>query len=162
MPLIHIHEGYELGKWVSRGLLQAQLVATYSKDPSTQVGCYIETPNHRPVAHGFNGFPPGIADDDRLHVREEKLELVVHAEMNAIHNRTRSPEGCTLYTWPIGPCVRCAVSIISEGVKNVVFPDIPHPRFQESVDKGVRAFLEADLNVFVVAPSLVPRLHYTQ
>ena len=59
--------------------------ARMSKDPSMSVGAVIVGPDREIRSAGFNGFPRGIADTkERLSDRDVKLQLVVHAEMNAV------------------------------------------------------------------------------
>ena len=50
-----------LNKWDSRFLEIANLVATWSKDPSTQIGA-IAVKDKRLISTGYNGFPRGIED----------------------------------------------------------------------------------------------------
>ena len=50
--------------WDDRFLSLAALVAGWSKDPSTQVGCVIVDPDRRVRGMGYNGFPAGIADTE--------------------------------------------------------------------------------------------------
>lgn len=101
-----------------------------SKDPATRVGSVLVR-DRVLISTGFNGFPRGIADDERLFDREMKLKLVVHAEVNAVLNCAmvgRSMQGATLYTacqsnaaiWGGPPCTRCAVECIQAGVREVV------------------------------------------
>ena len=85
--------------WDKRFLDMARLVAAWSKDPSTQVGAVVVDPDYRVRGMGYNGFPAGIKDDERLHDRPAKHKLVVHAETNAIATACRhgaSFLGCTL------------------------------------------------------------------
>ena len=42
----------------------AKLSALRSKDPNTQVGCCIATPDNRIASLGYNGLPYGLSDDD--------------------------------------------------------------------------------------------------
>ena len=71
-------------RWDRYFLDLALLNAQMSKDPSTKVGAVIVGPDREVRSMGFNGFPRGIADTrERLECREVKLDLVVHAEMNA-------------------------------------------------------------------------------
>ena len=70
-----------MNKWQRRFFDLARLVATWSKDPSSQVGAVIVDDKKRIVSVGFNGLPMGVEDtDERLNVRELKYELIVHAE----------------------------------------------------------------------------------
>lgn len=98
----------------------AQHVATWSKDPSTQVGAVVVPRRGRFMAFGYNGFPPGIEDTpERLKDRQTKYRLIQHAERNALDNATFDVEGGTLYV-TLFPCDECAKSIISKGIRRVV------------------------------------------
>lgn len=107
-------------KWDRRFLGLANLVATWSKDPSTGVGAVIVDAKNRIVSMGFNGFPRAVHDDEaNLNDRDEKLRRTIHAEENALLFAGRSVEGCTIYvTHP--PCARCAAKIIQAGIVRVV------------------------------------------
>jgi len=65
-------------KWDKRFLELAKLIGSWSKDPSTQVGAVIVDENNRLVSVGYNGFPIGIEDNQRLFDREEKYDIIVH------------------------------------------------------------------------------------
>ena len=107
-------------KWDRRFLGLANLVATWSKDPSTGVGAVIVDAKNRIVSMGFNGFPRAVRDDEAtLNNRDEKLRRTIHAEANAILFAGRPVEGCTIYvTHP--PCAKCAATIIQAGIARVV------------------------------------------
>lgn len=120
-------------RWDNHFLAIAKECSRMSKDPSTRVGAVIVGPDREVRSTGFNGFPRGIADTaERLINREEKLKLVVHAEMNAILNAARfgAPlKGCSLYlvatddsgeTWGGPPCSRCTVEVIQSGISKIV------------------------------------------
>ena len=114
-----------MADWDARFMALAGHVATWSKDPSTQVGCVIVGPHREPRSMGFNGLPRRIEDThERLHVRELKCELIVHAEENAILHAACVGvplNGCTAYvTFP--PCPKCAASFIQAGIKRVCTP----------------------------------------
>lgn len=108
-------------KWDRRFLKLAELVASWSKDPSTRVGAVIVDDLRLVRGLGYNGFPRGVADDDRLRKKETKYPLVVHAEANAILNSNGSVRGCTLYSTQI-PCHECCKLLIQAGISWVVFP----------------------------------------
>ena len=139
-------------KWDQRFLGLAAHIATWSKDPSTQVGCVVVGSDREIRSTGFNGFPRGIEDDDnRLADRAKKYPLICHAEENAIMHAARIGmplKGCTAFvTWP--PCCRCARSLIQAGVAEVVFPEgceIP-PRWQEDFETSNGMLNEAGVNV---------------
>lgn len=129
-----------MANWDARFLDMARLVSSWSKDPSTQAGAVI-TDGNRMVSVGFNGFPRGISDDERLAIREVKYEMVVHAEVNAVLFARRSLVGLTLYTWPIPSCSRCAAVVIQSGISKVVYP---HPN-ERAIDLWKR--MNCDLTI---------------
>ena len=66
-------------KWKGRYLELAKCVSTWSKDPSTQVGCVAIGSKGQVLAQGYNGFPRGIADSElRLNHRPTKYKYMVH------------------------------------------------------------------------------------
>jgi dCMP deaminase len=113
-------------KWDMRFIGLAQHISTWSKDPSTKVGCVVVGEDREIRSTGFNGFPRGINDDEeRLMDREKKYPLICHAEENAIMHAARigvSLKDSTAYvTWP--PCSRCARSLIQAGIREIVYPE---------------------------------------
>lgn len=103
----------------------AHLSAKRSKDPSTQVGACIVSPEHRVVGIGYNGFPNGCSDDIFPWNREgnfgdTKYPFVVHAELNAILNSTQNLKGCSIYV-SLFPCNECAKAIIQSGISRIVY-----------------------------------------
>lgn len=120
-------------KWDRHFITLALENARMSKDPATQAGAVIVGPDREVRSMGYNGLPRGIADThERLHSKDLKRSLVVHAEMNAILNAARigvSTRGCTLYlaltdesggVWGGPPCTRCTVEIIQAGITQIV------------------------------------------
>lgn len=104
----------------------AILSAMRSKDPNTQVGACIVSPDRKIVGVGYNGFPKGCSDDDLPWEREgnwidTKYPYVCHAELNAILNSSiTSLKGSTLYV-ALFPCNECAKAIIQTGISKVVY-----------------------------------------
>lgn len=105
----------------------AIIASQRSKDPRTQIGACIVTPDNKVVGVGYNGFPYGCSDDvfpwDRdedLPWLDRKYPYVVHAEVNAILNTPVKPKGCSLYC-TMYPCHDCAKVIIQSGIKQLVF-----------------------------------------
>jgi dCMP deaminase len=106
-------------EWDARFMKLALEVSDWSKDPKRHVGAVVVSPDKRQFSVGYNGFPQGVADlKDRL-TSEEKNELMVHAELNALLNARRDLTGWTLYT-TFPPCLDCAKAIAQSGVKRVV------------------------------------------
>ena len=108
-------------KWHIRFMKLALEVASWSKDPSTQVGCVLVR-NKKVLSTGYNGLPKNLSDSlDILHDREKKYELTVHAEVNAVTTAALhgiSTEGATAYV-TFNPCSRCAAVLINAGVTSV-------------------------------------------
>ena len=102
----------------------AKLAAHRSKDPSTQVGACIVSPDDIIISTGYNGMPKGCSDDEFPWGREgaeTKYPYVVHAELNAILNANgRDLRGSRVYV-ALFPCNECAKAIIQSGVKEVVY-----------------------------------------
>lgn len=107
-------------KWDRRYLSLAELVSGWSKDPSTKTGAVLVGMNNRIVSVGYNGFPPGIADDARLNDRETKYKTIIHCEVNAVLSAGRPVRGATLYTVPFLSCPPCASIMIQAGIVRVV------------------------------------------
>lgn len=97
-----------------------------SKDPNTQVGACIVSPDNKILSMGYNGFPMGCSDEKFPWAREgEPLKMkylyTVHSELNAILNyRGGSLEGSKLYV-SLFPCNECAKAIIQSGIKTIVY-----------------------------------------
>lgn len=133
--------------WDEFFLGEARNYSRRSKDPSTKVGAVIVRPDNTPASHGFNGLPRGVGDwASRLHNRELKYKLTVHAEINAIAFSRENLDGYTLYVWPIPPCVDCAGPIINSGIKRIVSPQA-NERWGESCDLAKTIFEEAGVEV---------------
>ena len=105
----------------------AMLAARRSKDPSTQVGACIVSPDNIIISTGYNGMPKGCSDDTFPWDRTGELEVetkypyVVHAELNAILNANgRSLRNSRIYV-ALFPCNECAKAIIQSGVKEVLY-----------------------------------------
>lgn len=98
-----------------------------SKDPNTQVGACIVTPDNKIVGVGYNGLPIGCSDDEFPWEREgewaqTKYPYVCHAELNAILNSVGSVKDCRIYV-ALFPCNECAKAIIQSGIKEVIYAD---------------------------------------
>lgn len=111
--------------WDLRFLDMARLVATWSKDPSTQVGAVAVGHRRRILGQGYNGFPSGIRDlDERYQNRDMKYGLVVHAEANVIYNACRVGvmlETATVYVYGMYPCPECVKALAQVGVSRIAF-----------------------------------------
>jgi dCMP deaminase len=137
-----------MDKWNERFLSMAELVGSWSKDPSTKVGAVIVRPDRTIASMGYNGFPRGVKDEylDRDH----KSLRTVHAEMNAILS-AREPftgYGYTLYVSPLFPCANCAAAIIQSGLSAVVARmGAMRPEWQTSFDAAADLFNQSGVSV---------------
>jgi len=137
-----------LPKWDQRFLALAEHVASWSRDPSTKVGCVIADPLKRVVSLGFNGFAQRVNDNpERLDDRPIRLRMTLHAEENAVLTaESRRVIGATCYIWPLLPCAHCAAVLIQSGITRVVAPS-PSPalleRWGNDLDLAREQFTEA-------------------
>lgn len=141
---------FEIDKWDSRFLGLAFEVSTWSKDPSTKVGCVLVDNSLHVVGLGFNGFPQGMNDSEELYAdRDTKLKRTIHAELNAILNSNGSAAETTAYVTH-APCTQCALILIQSGVDRVVYP-APNrdllSRWGESIEYSRSLFEEAAMEV---------------
>lgn len=114
-----------MDKWDKRFLDLAKFIAQWSKDPSTKVGAVIVRPNKSICSVGYNGFPIGVNDSkERYENRDIKIQLIQHAEKNALNFATENLNGYTMYTWPFASCSQCAGAIIQRGIKRCVAPKL--------------------------------------
>lgn len=106
----------------------AKLSGLRSKDPNTQVGACIVSPDNKILSMGYNGFPSGCSDDEFPWDREgseldTKYLYVAHSELNAILNyRGKGLDGSKIYV-SLFPCNECAKAIIQAGIKTVIYSD---------------------------------------
>lgn len=109
-----------ISKWDQRFIDLAKFVSEWSKDPDAKVGAVVVSNEGGAIALGYNGFPAGIEDDDRLDTRDLKLDMIIHAEQNALLIAGSRAKGASLYVWGKPICTRCAVLIIQAGIKRIV------------------------------------------
>ncbi|WP_425311403.1 dCMP deaminase family protein [Methylomonas methanica] len=103
-------------KWDERFCELAEYISEWSKDPNAKVGAVIFSKKGGNISIGYNGFPMGVEDSaERLTDKDIKLELVVHAEVNALIAAGDRAQGSTIYVWGKPICSRCAGPIIQAG-----------------------------------------------
>ena len=146
-------------KWNYRFMELALHISTWSKDPSTKVGCIVVGPDKEIRSQGYNGFPRGVDDGAAYRqIRPTKYAFYEHAERNAVYNAVligASLRGCTLYvTMP--PCSDCARAIIQSGIKQVYFMAPPREdanvqtagNWRETISSSFEMFSEAGVQTF--------------
>ncbi|USH04187.1 cytidine/deoxycytidylate deaminase family protein [Grimontia kaedaensis] len=137
-----------ISKWAVRFYQMAELVGSWSKDPSTQVGAVI-TKGNRIVSVGFNGYPHGISDSADTDDREMKLLKTLHAEENAILFAKRDLADCEIWVTHF-PCPNCAAKIIQTGITQVHCPEQTEDflsRWGEKIKVSADMFEQAGVKV---------------
>jgi len=131
-----VSNSFERPGWDEYFMLQAELAKLRSNCMTRQVGAVIVR-NHRQLATGYNGTPPGVKNCyeggcKRCQLRMEgKIEsgesldrcLCNHAEANAIMHCAilgieAGSEGAILYTTFV-PCLECTKMAITIGIKKI-------------------------------------------
>lgn len=142
-------------KWHRRFLDLAAQVATWSKDPSTQVGCVLVNQKMQVVGMGYNGFPRGVQDGaDRYDHRPTKYAMVVHAEANAILNAVGETQDTIAYVTH-KPCASCSGLLIQAGVRSIITNPTPEglaERFKESFEITEIMLREAKVGLLELEP----------
>lgn len=139
----------DLYKWDQRFLKLAFEVATWSKDPSSQVGSVIAK-KKKFISLGFNGPPSGVIDDPTIE-RERKYKRTIHAEKNSLFHAKKT-KNSTIYVTHF-PCSQCACGIIQKKITRVVVPQ-PSPEFYsrwvDDITESHQLFNEAGVIVEIV------------
>ena len=142
-------------KWNYRFMELAELVATWSKDPSTKTGAVVVGPDKEIRATGYNGLVRGVNDNvsERME-RPTKYDFFEHAERNAIFNACLTGtqlKGCTIFC-TLTPCTDCARAIIQAGIKEVVTYEYelsdndPKNTWRDKLNYSAEMFAEAGVN----------------
>lgn len=140
-----------MNTWDKRFCELAKFVSEWSKDPNAQVGAVLVSRRGGDITVGYNGLPMGVQDsDERLNDKATKLEMIVHAEVNAILAAGIRAQGSTIYVWGKPVCSHCAGAIIQAGVKRVVAmnPESEKPgQWRDSGKLAFEMFKEAGIEV---------------
>ena len=105
--------------------------ASFSKDPSTQMGAQIVDQYNVPLGSGYNGPPRIIPDDSFSWCRPpkddpnafSKYDVIIHAEINAMeHSCNADLTNATLYVTGY-PCKDCMIDIAKKEIGRVVYFD---------------------------------------
>ncbi len=139
--------------WHKRFAEMATHVASWSKDPSTKVGCVIVDDDNVVLSAGYNGLPRKVRDLDERMERPAKYLWTSHAEENAVAQAARKGvalQGSIAYVTH-HPCSRCARSLIQAGVSCVRVgagtTSMPHEEFATAAtmfaEAGVEVWREA-------------------
>lgn len=122
--------------WDDFFMRNAHLYATRATCPRKHVGAIIVDKNHRVLATGYNGSPPGVDQCDEVgcQIVDGHCVRTLHAESNALdYAGTWRTPGCTLYV-TVTPCWDCAKRIISGDFDRVVYGEHYESRYGKSMD----------------------------
>ena len=153
--IFDVNAQFERPAWDEYFMLQAELAKLRSNCITRHVGAVIVR-NHRQIATGYNGTPPGIKNCfeggcKRCQLRMEgKIEsgasldrcLCNHAEANAIMHCAilgieAGSDGAVLYTTFV-PCLECTKMAITIGIKKIICLDsYPETNFDLIKEAGV-------------------------
>jgi dCMP deaminase len=133
--------------WKIKYMNLAKEIASWSKDPSTKVGCIAVGNEGQVLSQGYNGFPRNIEDKaERYNNKQEKYKYVVHAEMNCIYHACLngiSLNNASLFVYGLVICHECAKGIIQVGISNVYGNDNSSSNWHESHNLTKKLFKEA-------------------
>ena len=141
--------------WNRRFLQLSDYISSWSKDPSTKIGCVIVGPDNEIRSTGYNGLPRGMNDSvPEREVRPYKYKWYEHAERNAIYNAARCGiplKGCRIYLLSLS-CADCARAIIQAGISEVITtpPEFDNPRWGPELRIAMEMFNEVGLKVTVI------------
>lgn len=133
--------------WDKRFLNIAKEISTWSKDPSRKIGAVLVKHNQI-LGTGYNGFPKGIKDDERLN-QKDKNKYIIHAELNAILNALKYGiplKDSTIYVYGLPICSECAKHLIQVQVKKVVTKYNEIGTWKESTDLAKEMFKEVNID----------------
>jgi dCMP deaminase len=109
--------------WDKRFLNIAKEVSAWSKDPDAKVGAVIVSESRRILSIGYNGLPAAMPDTDEYLNSDNKLDYMIHAEMNSIYNAGLagvSLKNSTIYVYGRQVCHECMKGLIQAGISNIV------------------------------------------
>jgi dCMP deaminase len=142
-----------MNEWDDRFFDLADMVGSWSKDPSTKVGAVIIRPDRTIASVGYNGFPRGVDDSPEIYAdRPTKYMRIVHGEANAILSAREPLHGYTLYVTPLHPCATCSGLIIQAGIKVVNYSmskqNIRNEAWQQHYEQMTEMFLQAGIRYY--------------
>jgi len=106
--------------WDEYFISLAYLISSRSPSKRLQVGSVIVKDN-RIISAGYNGYPAGAPHISIVIDNHE--QNAIHSEQNAVSDAAKrgvSIENSTIYVTHF-PCINCAKTIISSGIKNVKY-----------------------------------------
>lgn len=145
---------HKCDRWDARFFAMADLVASWSEDPSRKVGCVVVGDAHEVKSTGYNGLPRGVSSEHAERLSRENGEKYLwfeHAERNALYNMVRggtAATNCRMYCNSF-PCADCARAIIQSGISELrtYAPDMQDSKFGRHFEVAMEMFGESGVNV---------------
>jgi len=112
-------ENLDRPDWHQYFLGLAWMVSLRSRDPRTKHGAVITDYNHIIIGTGYNSFVAGVTDESLPRTAPEKYPFMIHAEKNAILNRSKvqsAVDGAIIYITG-KPCLDCLQTCLQVGIK---------------------------------------------
>tara|TARA_B100001248_G_scaffold261549_1_gene253096 strand:+ start:1721 stop:2170 length:450 start_codon:yes stop_codon:yes gene_type:complete len=109
-------------EWDEYFISIAFLISSRSPSNRLKVGSVIVKDN-RIISAGYNGYPAGTPHQSI--VRNNHEQNAIHSEQNAVSDAAKrgvSINNSTIYVTHF-PCINCAKTIISSGIKNVKYKE---------------------------------------
>lgn len=109
-------------EWDEYFISIAFLISSRSPSNRLKVGSVIVKDN-RLISAGYNGYPAGAPHVSI--VRNNHEQNAIHAEQNAVSDAAKrgvSIDNTTIYVTHF-PCINCAKTIISSGIKTVKYKE---------------------------------------
>lgn len=143
--------------WDTVFIEMAKVIASRSKDPSTNVGAVLVDKNNVILSTGFNG-PPRQLYDNMIpwETRPDKYDYIIHAEENALlfalgSHGSMPLIGSKMYCTHI-PCPSCVLRMIRADVAEIVYP-------KESPDYPLRKLLDSCKAETLIDKQKFPKLN---
>ena len=138
---------------IHRFLDEARHISTWSKIPTTKVGCVLVAADQTFIV-GYNGPPRGFDDGLIPQLNRDHLRAITtHAEINAIANAARAgfkTIGTVAFvTHPV--CSQCMSALINAGVVAVYVTGALHPDWIASVESGIWLATQCQIPVTYLA-----------
>ena len=155
-----IKEEIAIPKWDEYFMTMAMVAATRSKDAQWKAGCILVKDN-RIIGTGYNSWPSKMDDTVIPNTRPYKYDWVLHAEHNALANRTvHDPSNSICYTngWP---CLEYLKELTEKNIVDFVitagkatmidsYTDNQKAAYYEIVSRKQVSFREIKLDDFTI------------
>jgi len=127
--------------WHPRWAATLNLMASWSEDTSSQYSALIIDKRNVLVSSGWNGIPRGIRLQPEYHLRPDKYQYFVHAEINCLLQSPIPVTGLSMYLIK-PPCAGCAGPIIQAGISMIYYIK-PHDQNSEKFRENSTGWRES-------------------